>query len=1332
MYSTFDSTGWNAEKVENTSNEYSLQGIFKGNTYLEPNTTYYYRIAYSSGMNYNFLTALESFTTLEQATAVDFTDFKTEIMDYNKVKVSWTVVNPESESIRSGPYLYYANEGEEYSKSKTPSQRDEENNVVYYYEISPTKGKKLKVKLELEVAITDDSSKPHPSSFTVSKEFDVMPYIPPETTAVFIKDVWVEDITYNKLKVVWTMENPEKEYFTGNSDARPYLYYANEGEEYSQTSIYHTGSEYKDEQGIIIPNKYYYEIYPTKGKPLKAKVGVKVFRGETDEEITSEEITITPYIPPEISEVKMKDFQVEKIGHNKAKIIWTVENPKKEPITQEARLYYMKDGYEQYNYGSPYEDESGQTVPNKYYCEIQTKGEALKVYLKWEVFRGEENEYFKTEEIEINPYNISNAVKVSLNCSTISSQATVTMDPWYEIDSGSLYAYVYYREKNSTEWKSKYELLYNAVETIQIDSLSPKTEYEYYIQLHVGYDNCMWNDGSAENPKTFTTKEIKIYSDQDFPDAVFRSCVRKALELSDSDPITSDKLETLTYLRCDRSNSDITGDIKSIEGIQYIENLTSIDFDGHAITDASMIENLTKLTSIYMDNNDLTELPDLSKMNNLSWIDFDCNKIASDSFRAEKLPAAFLEKKPKWLSETAQKQRGDYHFITAPKYYAIGENHPFIIKAEGLKSDSRKYTLTAAIDGMDVSLKSDYSRSEELFYIEDISTVEGFSVTLGKEYTISSITLTDTYGNQYTNNNQYQFIFAEDEPYAEKKYIDTSQKQISISVDMPGTVEKNDIESIVMQDQSGNEIGRSNIDDLRVYSRTNWSEYRYKDSLGSTTINSLKRQITDMYPDIYFSKYLSAGEYNVVVTMKDGKVHRLENVVEAIGKDIVRVSSLSLTSSYDGYDNYGDYLHVKLYGTNLDPDKIWPVFYKEDAVITELVSAELYSNSSNPYILYTLKKLDKDIYWQQTGTSFTNYNYRLEADKDYSFVDNISGSHTITLNNIDYNRNCVLFEYYNYKKGVYEVTVDSAVSNGQKMFVSLYGDKEHTKLNATAEGIVESSQLLLKFKDTEGKDYAPPESQWGYFVYEYWDNTDQKLGEFTNEEYVQWYCYYEKNNISNYTTMYQRSGLKELALKIRRPAEEVADKTKTIEARIYASDGSEKGSSVTLTPETIGNNIQYTGNWQSAQGLDEGIYTVKYTQEGTNLYSTSLYVYDNSKFYMNYQGLGKDAEGTYIRITSEQLYGEYIHEYQQSVSDEQALQIWNENYTLNIYDKLHNEITKWNVKSAKWRSNSFYLYLENLSQDYVGYYMRISHKTKGAWRKIGNRKELLFSNISGR
>lgn len=905
------------------------------------------------------------------------------------------------------------------------------------------------------------------------------------------------------------------------------------------------------------------------------------------------------------------------------------------------------------------------------------------------------------------------------------------MDPWYEVDSGSLDAYVYYREKNSAEWKYKTKGLYNAVETIQIDSLSPKTEYEYYIQIGYSSKDCMWNDGSAENPKTFTTKEIKTYSDQDFPDAVFRSYVRKALELSDNDPITSDKLETLTRINCRRNDSNITGDIKSIEGIQYIENLTSIDFDGHAITDASIIENLTKLTSIYMNRNDLTELPDLSRMNNLSdySVNFYYNKIVSDSFRAEKLPAAFLEKNPKWLSETAQKQRGDYHFTTAPKYYAIGETHPFIIKAEGLKSDSRKYTLTAAIDGVDVSLKSDYSGSEQLFYIEDISTVEGFSVTLGKEYTVSSITLTDTYGNQYTNNNQYQFIFAEDEPYAEKKYIDTSQNQVSVNIEMPGTVEKNDIESIVMQDQSGNEIGRSNIDDLRVYPRTNWFEERYENSFGSTTINSLKRQITDMYPDIYFSKYLSAGEYNVVITMKDGKVHHLENVVEAIGKDIVRISSLSLTSNYDGYDNYGDYLHVKLYGMNLDPDKIWPVFYKEDAVITELVNAELYPNNNNPYILYTLKKLDKDIYWQQTGTSSTNYNYRLEADKGYSFVDNINGSHTITLNNIDYNRNCVLFEHYNYKKGVYEVTVDSAVSDGQKMFVSLYGDKEHTKLNATAEGIVESSQLLLKFKDTEGKDYAPPRNRYAYFTYEYRDNTNQKLGAFTNEEYVQWYCYYEKNNISNYTTMYQRSGLKELALKIRRPAEEVADKTKTIEARIYASDGSEKGSSVTLTPETIGNNIQYTGNWQSAQGLDEGVYTVKYTEEGTNLYSTSLYVYDNSKFYMNYQGLGKDAEGTYIRITSEQLSGEYIHEYQQSVSDERALQIWNENYTLNIYDKLHNEITKWNVKSAKWRSSSFYLYLENLSQDYIGYYMRISHKTKGLGEKLGTGKSY-YSSVS--
>lgn len=608
------------------------------------------------------------------------------------------------------------------------------------------------------------------------------------------------------------------------------------------------------------------------------------------------------------------------------------------------------------------------------------------------------------------------------------------------------------------------------------------------------------------------------------------------------------------------------------------------------------------------------------------------------------------------------------------------------------------------------------------FIIEDISTVEGFSVALGKEYTISSITLTDTYGNQHKENQSYSFIFAEDEPYAEKKYIDTSQNQVSVDVEMPDIVEKNDIESIVIQDQSGNEIGSATIDDLWIYSQNRY-ENRYENSLGSTNISSLQRQITNMSPNIYFSKYLSAGEYNVVITMKDGKVHCLENVVEAIGKDIVWISSFSLTSKSEGYDNYGDYLHVKLYGINLDPDKIWPVFYKEDAVITELVNAEWYFDNNDSYILYTLKKLDRETYWQQTGTSSTRYDYRLEADKGYSFVDNISGNHSITLSNINYNRNCILFEHYNYKKGVYEVTVDSAVSEGQKMFVSLYEDKAHTKLKATAEGIVESSQLLLKFQDTEGKDYAPPRNKDAYFIYEYRDNSDEKLGEFDHDESVHWYCYFEneKNNISNYTILYQRSGLKELALEIRIPSDKVDDKTKTTEARIYASDGSEKGSSVTLIPKIIGNSIQYTGNWQSAQGLDEGIYTIKYTQEGTVLYSSSLYVYDNNKFYMNGQSLNKDSDGIYIQIWSEQLHGEYTHEYQQSVSKEQALQIWNENYTLNIYDKLHNEITGWSIKSAKWQG-AFYIYLENLSEDYIGYYIRISHKTKGLGEKLGTGK----------
>lgn len=1297
---------WSASK---DTDEYTLHGDFGGEKqYLEPNTTYYYRIAYFKEFDgtpekYNFLTALHSFKTLEEPSNIKFTNITTEIVNYNQVKVIWTVENTENEPIVDNSlYLYYANKGEAYFNKIRASQYENDSNR--YYCMVPTQGKELNVKFQLEVKI-EDPDKPNLPNLKVTHETEITPHIPPEESACSIQFLEPEDVTYNELKAVWVIDNPWQEYIIG----KPEVYCANEGEEY-QTYPYE-GINYRDEDGTIVPDKYYCTLY-TKGKKLNVKVVFTVYGGEENRKIELE-TEITPYIPPETSAVTMKDFTIEEIGYNTARIVWTVENPEEEWITKKPKL---QDQYSGSWEGMPYKDKDGNLVPNKYYCDIETKGEQQTVKLQWEVFRGEKNKTY-TSELEITPYSIDDStVTCEVNYGTTFMQAAVKIDPWYTIDSQKLHVYIYYRKANSEQWQtSSASIPADSVIVPIIGTLLPETEYEYYIYISAGYSNAIWSDGSAVNPKTFTTKKIKTYNEQDFPDPVFRSSIRKALNLADNDSITSDKLETLKRLDCSRGSS-VTENIASIEGIQYIENLTYIRLDGHVITDANMMSSLSCLEYIYMRNNDLAELPDLSNMYQLSTADFDFNKITEKSFSTQKLPKKFLQNKPNWISDTIPRQRGEFAVTAAPKYYAIGDKHPFIIMAQGLKY-TNKNTLTATIDGINISLEAGYGTTI-LFCLEDLSALEGFTVTTGKEYTISSITLTDGYGNQYEVKQPYKFIFAEDEPYMEKEYTDISQKQVHVDIDLPSTIEKENIKSIVLQDSSKNKIETVGLDKLSI-SKTSSNENRYEDIFHQTYITGLTRQITNINGNIEFAKYLSAGNYDIVITMKDDKTYCLENVIEVVGKDIALLTSLSLANNYD---NYGNNLHVKLYGMNLDSVHIYPVFYEGGTVITEIISAELHSDYSSPYILYTLKKLYRDKYWQPTETTIAKqYSYRLEADPDYPFIDNISWGHTITLNYSQFNRNCILFNYYNCKKGVYEVHVDSSVPEGQSLLVYLYADKEHTTLKATAGGRVKNAQLSLKFKDAKGMEYVPPDSQMGYFIYEYRDDSHEKLGSFTHDAYVRWYNYSWIHNSSDYT-MYERSGIKELKLNVSCSDDEIVDQTRTIEAQIYAANGDAKGDYVVLTPAEVDGKIMYTGMWQSSQGLDEGIYTIRYTQDTKEIYKSALYVYDNEKFYMSSQSMQTDNEGTYISITSEQLKGEYYYEHQGPVSDEQAMQIWNQNYTIEIFDKLHNQVLGWNIKSVKRFTNAFRIDIENLPEEYTGYYVRITHKTKGLGELLGTGK----------
>lgn len=72
-----------------------------GSSLFTPATVYYYRLAYYNNGNYSFLTAPESFTTLDAVTesSISVKDFAVEEIGYEAARIAWTMDNPMNEDI---------------------------------------------------------------------------------------------------------------------------------------------------------------------------------------------------------------------------------------------------------------------------------------------------------------------------------------------------------------------------------------------------------------------------------------------------------------------------------------------------------------------------------------------------------------------------------------------------------------------------------------------------------------------------------------------------------------------------------------------------------------------------------------------------------------------------------------------------------------------------------------------------------------------------------------------------------------------------------------------------------------------------------------------------------------------------------------------------------------------------------------------------------------------------------------------------------------------------------------------------------------------------------
>lgn len=1016
------------------------------------------------------------------------------------------------------------------------------------------------------------------------------------------------------------------------------------------------------------------------------------------------------------SSVSIKDISVEAVGYQRAKIVWTVDNPNQE-FCSDMKLTYT-DGEEngQSSSATPSEYRENYTkIPNKYYATIDLDW-AKKAKAALTVYTGNgEETAIESEEITITPQDFNDAeIKLTEKIGSASFSALVELSPYYSVDNSIKFT-LYYRRKSDQSWSSTNKNMSvssdSASITLSASNLSENTEYEYYVVPSGRLSQRAFeNLGNSENPLTFTTKGIVTYEDTEFPDEVFRSYLKQTVNISDSDKLTSDQLEKLTSISCQRSSA--SGDISSLRGIEHIENLTSINFNGHSITDAGGLDSLTALTYINLENNDLTALPDLSGMSQLTTAYFDYNLIGADTITTSKLPASLLKQYPNWITNTKSNQRGNMAVTLAPEYYASGDARPFLVKVTGLKEDySRKYTLSLTIGGKTVSGAETSHSSYDIYYIKDIlkdsdGADTGISVTAGTPCN-AVITLTDSYGNEWLRKTADVTFAAADANTAVVKtqYIRPNASGADIYIEnLPTTYVKANIASVVLIDQDGTQVGSASS----ISAYTNYYN-AYEDVFGYFSISDLTgRQSVSLQATVYFAKYLSAGYYSAVITTTDGTASTYEKAVHVA--DMAVAESLSdATAGYGDkyYDNYGDYLYVMLNGANIDPTKVRPVFRENDEDITEYVSSTTGDNCRQA--VYKLKKRKKDTYWNISASK--TFTYELQTDPGYTILDTIKNK-SFTLNPPDESHDFVTFEHYNYKKGVYEVKTDSTVADQTKVSVSVYSDYQYSDLKGTAEGEITNSMLSLAFQNEQGESYAPPRNQEAYFQYAYTDSAGNEKT-FQHQNYVNWYNYYVTSKSAyNRMVLYHETLLKKFAIDVFIPEEKIA-LGQDVTAQVCTENGNTVGDSVTLSGKDSQGYINYTGTWESAAGLGEGVYQVRYSLNGKELYKHDLYVYDDTRFYMNNQWTGtwsdSSGSGIVIGFSSERLAGRYIHTYNSKVSDKSALDYWNKGgYKLELFDRLGNPINGWKVDHAAWSNGDFRLYLKDVPQGYTGFYAKIT------------------------
>jgi hypothetical protein len=141
------------------------------------------------------------------------------------------------------------------------------------------------------------------------------------------------------------------------------------------------------------------------------------------------------------------------------------------------------------------------------------------------------------------------------------------------------------------------------------------------------YDTLIQPFTSAETVTTeVLTETAPVNTDitQEFPDENFRAAIRECLGIGENEPIMSENAAALTEFLYPQNNhaEDRSNVIRDLTGIEYLENLETLDVSGNELT--ALPELPHSIVSLNISFNQIKSLPKLPEKLNV----FDCGRNA--------------------------------------------------------------------------------------------------------------------------------------------------------------------------------------------------------------------------------------------------------------------------------------------------------------------------------------------------------------------------------------------------------------------------------------------------------------------------------------------------------------------------------------------------------------------------------------------------------------------------------------------------------------------------------------------------------------------------------